>query len=61
MLLKDDKSYPWICIKNERFPRVFSTRRVFKDGSEYFGPYTSVKTVYTLLDLIKGLVQITNL
>ncbi|WP_194767292.1 excinuclease ABC subunit UvrC [Tamlana sp. I1] len=55
VLLKDDKSYPWICIKNERFPRVFSTRRVFKDGSEYFGPYTSLKTVYTLLDLIKGL------
>ncbi|WP_158846741.1 excinuclease ABC subunit UvrC [Algibacter sp. L1A34] len=55
VLLKDDKSYPWICIKNERFPRVFSTRRVFKDGSDYFGPYTSGKTVYTLLDLIKGL------
>ncbi|XMO87715.1 excinuclease ABC subunit UvrC [Algibacter sp. AS12] len=55
VLLKDDKSYPWICIKNERFPRVFSTRRVFKDGSEYFGPYTSGKTVHTLLDLIRGL------
>ncbi|WP_346882384.1 excinuclease ABC subunit UvrC [uncultured Algibacter sp.] len=55
VLLKDDKSYPWICIKNERYPRVFSTRRVFKDGSEYFGPYTSGKTVKTLLDLIKGL------
>lgn len=55
VLLKDDKSYPWICIKNERFPRVFSTRRVIKDGSEYFGPYTSMKTVSTLLDLIKGL------
>lgn len=55
VLLKDDKSYPWICIKKERFPRVFSTRRVFKDGGEYFGPYTSVKTVHTLLDLIKGL------
>lgn len=55
VLLKDDKSYPWICIKNERFPRVFPTRRVFKDGSEYFGPYTSMKTVRTLLDLIKGL------
>jgi excinuclease ABC subunit C len=55
VLLKDDKSYPWICIKKERFPRVFSTRRVFKGGGEYFGPYTSVKTVYTLLDLIKGL------
>ncbi len=55
VMLKDDKSYPWICIKNERFPRVFSTRRVFKDGSEYFGPYTSGKTVHVLLDLIKGL------
>ncbi|WP_027137875.1 excinuclease ABC subunit UvrC [Gaetbulibacter saemankumensis] len=55
VLLKDDKSYPWICIKKERFPRVFSTRRVIKDGSDYFGPYTSVKTVHTLLDLIKGL------
>ena len=55
VLLKDDKSYPWICIKNERFPRVFSTRRVIKDGSDYFGPYTSMKTVHTLLDLIKGL------
>ncbi|AJR02722.1 excinuclease ABC subunit UvrC [Siansivirga zeaxanthinifaciens] len=55
VLLKDDKSYPWICIKKERFPRVFSTRRVIKDGSEYFGPYTSGKTVQTLLGLIKGL------
>lgn len=55
VMLKDDKSYPWICVKNERFPRVFPTRRVFKDGSEYFGPYTSMKTVRTLLDLIKGL------
>ena len=58
VLLKDDKSYPWICIKNERFPRVFSTRRVIKDGSEYFGPYTSMKTIKTLLDLIKGLYQL---
>ena len=53
VLLKDDKSYPWICIKKERFPRVFMTRRVIKDGSEYFGPYTSVKTIKALLDLIK--------
>ena len=60
VLLKDDKSYPWICIKKERFPRVFQTRRLIKDGSEYFGPYTSVKTVYTLLDLIKGLYPIRN-
>ncbi|WP_406685510.1 excinuclease ABC subunit UvrC [Seonamhaeicola sp. MEBiC1930] len=55
VMLKDDKSYPWICIKKERFPRVFSTRLVFKGGGEYFGPYTSGKTVHTLLDLIKGL------
>jgi len=58
VLLKDDKSYPWICLKNERFPRVFPTRRVIKDGSEYFGPYTSMKTVKTLLGLIKGLYQL---
>ena len=58
VLLKDDKSYPWICVKHERFPRVFSTRRVIKDGSEYFGPYTSMKTVKTLLGLIKGLYQL---
>ena len=54
VLLKDDKSYPWICIKNELFPRIFMTRNIIKDGSEYFGPYTSVKTVKTLLDLIKS-------
>jgi excinuclease ABC subunit C len=58
VLLKDDKSYPWICIKNERFPRIFTTRRVIKDGSEYFGPYTSVRTVRVLLDLIKELYPI---
>jgi excinuclease ABC subunit C len=58
VLLKDDKTYPWICIKKERFPRVFSTRRLIKDGSEYFGPYTSTKTVSTLLGLIKGLYQL---
>lgn len=58
VMLKDDKSYPWICVKNERFPRVFPTRRVIKDGSEYFGPYTSMKTVKTLLGLIKGLYQL---
>lgn len=58
VLLKDDKTYPWICIKNERFPRVFPTRRVIKDGSEYYGPYTSMKTVKTLLDLIKSLYKL---
>lgn len=54
VLLKDDKSYPWICIKNERFPRIFPTRKLIKDGSEYFGPYTSMKTVKTLLELVKS-------
>jgi excinuclease ABC subunit C len=54
VLLKDDKTYPWICIKNERFPRIFPTRKMIKDGSEYFGPYTSMKTVRILLDLIKS-------
>ena len=54
VLLKDDKSYPWLCLKNERFPRFFPTRRVIKDGSEYYGPYTSMKTVRILLDLIKS-------
>jgi len=54
VLLKDDKTYPWICIKNERFPRIFPTRNLVKDGSEYFGPYTSMKTVRVLLDLIKS-------
>lgn len=58
VMLKDDKSYPWICIKNERFPRVFPTRRLIKDGSEYYGPYTSMKTVRTLLDLIKSLYKL---
>lgn len=53
--LKDDKTYPWICIKKERFPRVFPTRRMVKDGSEYFGPYPSVKVMRTLLDFIKAL------
>lgn len=52
--LKDDKSFPWICIKNEAFPRVFKTRNLVRDGSKYFGPYTSVYTVRTLLELFKS-------
>ena len=52
--LRDDKSYPWICIKKERFPRVFATRKIIRDGSEYFGPYTRMRTVKTLLDLIRS-------
>ena len=55
ILLKDDKTYPWICIKNERFPRIFPTRNVIKDGSLYFGPYASVKMMNTLLDLVRQL------
>ena len=55
IMLKDDKTYPWICIKKERFPRVFVTRNLVRDGSEYFGPYTSFRTVNTLFELIKGL------
>ncbi len=58
IMLRDDKTYPWLCIKKERFPRVFLTRRVIKDGSEYYGPYPSLKTVKTLLGLIKGLYQL---
>jgi excinuclease ABC subunit C len=55
VLLRDDKSYPWICIKKEPFSRIFSTRRMVKDGSDYYGPYTSFKTVHTILGLIKEL------
>lgn len=58
--LKDGKSYPYICIKNERFPRVFITRRVVRDGSDYFGPYASKNRVYTILDLIKNLFPLRN-
>ena len=52
--LKDDKSFPWICIKNEPFPRVFKTRELTRDGSKYYGPYTSIYTVRTLLELFKS-------
>lgn len=55
IMLRDDKTYPWICIKKERFPRVFSTRRVIKDGSEYYGPYASVRVMRNLLELIRSL------
>ncbi len=55
VLLKDDKSYPWIVIKKENFPRIFPTRKLIKDGSEYYGPFTSMKTVWVLLDLIKNI------
>ena len=52
IMLKDDKTYPWICIKKEPFPRVFLTRRKLNDGSDYFGPYPSVRTAHVLLDLL---------
>lgn len=55
ILLKDDKSYPWIVVKNEPFPRVFSTRRVIKDGSTYYGPFSSVRVMNALLDLLRRL------
>ena len=55
LLLKDDKSYPWICIKKEEFPRVFQTRKILKDGSEYYGPYTSTNVVSILLDFFSEL------
>jgi len=58
--LKDDKTYPWIVIKNERFPRVFQTRNVIKDGSSYFGPYTSILTVRTLLEFFRKLYKLRN-
>ena len=58
ILLKDGKTYPWICIKNEPFPRVFLTRRFIKDGSLYFGPYSSVQHARSLLDLINSLYKI---
>ena len=55
LLLKDDKSYPWICIKKEEFPRVFQTRKILKDGSEYYGPYASTNVVSILLDFFSEL------
>ena len=55
IMLRDDKTYPWIVIKNEPFPRVFQTRQLKKDGDEYYGPYPSATTMFILLDLIKSL------
>lgn len=56
--LKDDKTYPWICIKKEAFPRIFSTRNLIKDGSKYLGPYANVKVMNTLLYLLKEIYQL---
>ena len=58
ILLKDGKSYPWICVKKERFPRIFLTRNIINDGSDYFGPYTNIKTINTLLDLVNNIYPI---
>jgi len=58
ILLKDDKTFPWICVKNEAFPRVFSTRTLINDGSKYYGPYTSAYAVKILLNLIRQLYQL---
>lgn len=55
VMLKDDKTYPWIVIKNERFPRVFPTRKYIKDGSKYFGPYASVGMMHAIMDTIREL------
>jgi excinuclease ABC subunit C len=60
VMLKDGKTYPWICIKNEPFPRIFQTRNIIKDGSEYFGPYTSVRLVKTLLSFFHQLYPLRN-
>ena len=60
ILLRDDKTYPWICIKKEAFPRVFTTRKIQKDGSEYFGPFTNFKTVRLLMNLIQDLYPLRN-
>ncbi|HKL88939.1 MAG TPA: GIY-YIG nuclease family protein, partial [Salinibacter sp.] len=56
--LRDDKTYPYICIKNERFPRVFKTRTVKQDGSKYFGPYTDVSKMNTMMDAIRSVFQL---
>jgi len=58
--LKDDKTYPFIKITNERFPKLFPTRRLFRDGAEYYGPYASVEMMYTILDLVKAIYPLRN-
>ncbi|WP_407405793.1 excinuclease ABC subunit UvrC [Chryseobacterium sp.] len=58
VMLKDDKTYPWICIKNEAFPRIFMTRTMIKDGSEYYGPYAKVRPAKILLDTIKHIYKL---
>ena len=58
--LKDDKTFPWICIKNELFPRIFPTRNIIRDGSQYFGPYANVRLMNTLLDIVQQLYPLRN-
>ncbi|HRK73593.1 MAG TPA: excinuclease ABC subunit UvrC [Rhodothermales bacterium] len=58
--LRDDKTYPYICIKNERFPRIFPTRRVIRDGSKYFGPYTDVRNMHQILETIRSVFKLRN-
>jgi excinuclease ABC subunit C len=60
VMMKDDKTFPWICIRNESFPRIFSTRNIVHDGSQYFGPYASVKMMNTVLELIRSLYPLRN-
>ncbi len=60
VMMKDDKTFPWICVRNESFPRIFSTRNIVHDGSEYFGPYASVKMMNTVLELIRSLYPLRN-
>lgn len=58
VMMKDDKTYPWICIKNEPFPRIFLTRTLIKDGSEYYGPYAKVRPARVLLDTIRSIYKL---
>ncbi|MEY3342943.1 MAG: hypothetical protein RL090_627 [Bacteroidota bacterium] len=60
VLLKDDKTFPWIVIRNERFPRIHYTRKLVRDGSFYFGPYTNMKMVYALIELVNGIFKLRN-
>lgn len=60
VLLKDDKTFPWICVTNERFPRIFSTRKLIRDGSNYYGPYVSGRVLHAILDLTKKMYPIRN-
>lgn len=60
VLLKDDKTFPWIIIRKERFPRIYYTRKLVRDGSAYFGPYTNMKMVYAIIELVNGIFKLRN-